>query len=207
MASGFDFGWVNALKLPAKVFAGTFLASIFTLILNSQKYIDLDSLHLSAKLVVVLLAVFSGFLWLAAIFDFFKERTINKEKVNGLAVRRKLRQTEKATAQREMEQKLIGRLNHLSAEEIHYVAKCLKEGSPSFYTWADSPAVGQLCAKNLAYSTGGLHHGDHYPFSFYDFVWDAILERQDEFVEIDNDNKQKQAEQEELEGWPRGRIR
>jgi hypothetical protein len=49
--------------------------------------------------------------------------------------------------------------------------------------------------KGLVWTPGGQHHQDHYPFSFYDFVWEKLLERKEEFIA--KDEAYKRAEEAE----------
>ncbi len=47
-----------------------------------------------------------------------------------------------------------------------------------------------MTAKRLIFTPGGTHHRDHYPYSFFDFVWEEILRRKDEFIEKDDAHKE-----------------
>jgi hypothetical protein len=53
--------------------------------------------------------------------------------------------------------------------------------------------VALLCGKKLAWTPGGQHHQDHYPFTFHDFVWKAMLARKDEFIAKDVEFKRQAA--------------
>jgi hypothetical protein len=39
-----------------------------------------------------------------------------------------------------------------------------------------------LQGKGLVWTPGGRHNQDHYPFSFWDFVWAKLVERREEFL-------------------------
>lgn len=62
-------------------------------------------------------------------------------------------------------------------------------GTSSFYTYVYSPPASNLQGKGLVWTPGGTHNQDHYPFSFYDFVWEALTPRKDEFIAKDDTNK------------------
>ena len=103
------------------------------------------------------------------------------------------------TAVAETNQKIaLENLDHLSAHEIRVVADALEGDSPTFYTYAHSPPVAMLQGKGLVWTPGGRHHMDHYPFTFYTFVWEELLERRDEFLEkhAANERAEEQKERE-----------
>jgi hypothetical protein len=47
-----------------------------------------------------------------------------------------------------------------------------------------------LQGKGLVWNPGDPHHQDNYPFCFYDFAWDAIRARKDEFAAKDKEFKE-----------------
>ncbi|KFX81296.1 hypothetical protein KR99_24265, partial [Ralstonia solanacearum] len=98
----------------------------------------------------------------------------------------------------------IAQLDHLSKEEIAVVAKALRDGSPSFYTYVFSPPVSMLQGKRLVWTPGGQHHQDYYPFSFHDFVWKVLLERKDEFLAKEAEHKKAEEERKRAESRRRG---
>ena len=84
-------------------------------------------------------------------------------------------------------------LDYLSHEEIYFAAKSLRSGTPTFYTYVHSPAVGIMVGKGLVWTTGGQHNRDQYPFSFHDFVWEALLDRKAEFIAKDEERKRQES--------------
>ena len=57
-------------------------------------------------------------------------------------------------------QKVLGRIEHLSKDELNYLADCLRENSQSFTTYVHSPSASTLGSKGLIYTPGGTHHQD-----------------------------------------------
>jgi hypothetical protein len=88
---------------------------------------------------------------------------------------------------------VLKRLDHLSAQEIRYVADCLRKNEQSFLAYVHSGPVSNMMARGLVGSPGGTHHQDYYPYYFADFVWQALLARKDEFIEKDNEHKRREA--------------
>jgi hypothetical protein len=197
-----DSGWLAALNLPTKVVAGVFIALCVTLGLDIYEYIDLSSIGSLTRLILVLLCVLFGGLLFASLVELAAQPKIAKMKTTLLAERRKDREDEKAAEREAARQRALANLDHLSAWELRIVADALKEGSPSFYTYAHSSPVAQLQAKNLVYSPGGTHHQDHYPFTFHDFAWKVLLQRKDEFL-----TKAEEAEEREKPKKARGARR
>jgi hypothetical protein len=110
-------------------------------------------------------------------------------------MRRQLRAQEKESERANAQGAALERIEHLSPKELRYLANCLREGSQSFYTYVHSPPVTTLMGKGLVYTPGGTHQQDHYPFTIYDFVWKALIERRDEILEKDSANKKKEDEE------------
>jgi hypothetical protein len=46
--------------------------------------------------------------------------------------------------------------------------------------------------KGLVYTPGGTHHQDHYPYTIADFAWKVILERKEEILEKDAENRKRE---------------
>jgi hypothetical protein len=113
----------------------------------------------------------------------------DKQRQSALASRRALRHKEKEEQLTAQRNQIVARLDHLSEEEIRYIADSLRKGSPTFYSYVHSPPVSILRGKGLVWTPGGTHHQDHYPFSFHDFVWEQLLERKDEFLAKDEERK------------------
>lgn len=197
-----DSNWLNALKLPTQVVIGVFIACVLILILDWKGVIVLNQFGVITKTIVIIIAVLTGSLSLTGIIDFFKNQFLNKQKRRALVERRRVREEEDKKKREESRNNAIQRLEHLSCKEIWYLADCLKEGSQSFYTYVHSPPVTTLMGKGLVYTPGGTHHQDHYPFTIYDYVWDELLARKEEFLE-----KQANCEREEEERKRKQRMR
>jgi hypothetical protein len=104
-----------------------------------------------------------------------------------LANRRATRRREQDALEVEAKKRALTNLDHLSDQEIHYVADCLRRGSPTFYTWVHSSGASMLLGKRLVWTPGDVHHQDHYPYSFFDFAWEEIQSRRDEFLAKDEE--------------------
>ena len=112
-----------------------------------------------------------------------------------LSVRRQIRSKELEDGRAKAQRVVLERLNYLCAEELRYVADCLREGSQSFYTWVHSPHAATLVSKGIVISPGGTHHQDHYPFSIVDFVWKELLAKKAEILARDDENRKREEQQ------------
>ena len=200
-----DFNWLNALKLPTKVIAGLFLFFSLLLLFDHLDIVVLADSGAIGRPAVTVAALLFGCLTFTAFCQFGYELFKVKRKPRLLAERRQVRQDEQKQAQEEEQALALRRLDHLSDHEIGYVADCLRSGSPTFYTYVHSPPVSAMGAKGLLYTPGGNHHTDHYPFCFEDFVWDALLERQAEFIQKDEEIKRIAEEEKRRQRRQRGR--
>ena len=54
-----------------------------------------------------------------------------------------------------------------------------------------SPGVGHLISKGLIYLPEGAYDFDAYPFTFYDFAWKALKERQDDILRKETEYEKK----------------
>ena len=181
-----DAKWLEALKLPLKTMLGIALSSGALLLL------DLDVFGEMARPIVIAVCVVSSVLSLVGIVDLLLVPLRERQRQSRLSVRRAVRRKEEEERHVEAEAQVLARLDHLSKEEIRYVADCLHKGTPTFYSWVHSPAASMLMGKELVWTPGGTHHQDHYPFSFYDFVWKALLARKDEFIAKDEEHKRSE---------------
>lgn len=190
-----DANWLNALKLPLRAMIGVTLACLALLWLDHARVIDLAVFGSLTKPSIVVLSVVAGALALsglgAVIYDFFMAR----HKHGALASRREIRKKEAEEKSKEAKAVALERLDYLTAEELRYLADCLRTGSQSFTTWAYSSPASTLAAKGLIYTPGGTHHQDHYPFTISDFAWEELLRRKDEFLARDDENKKQQEQQ------------
>lgn len=193
-----DPKWLDALKLPLKVTVGVAVAAGLLLALDLQGWLDLGALGTVVRPVLVVVLVLSGVLSIMNAIDLALAPRRARQHVSLLAARRAIRKQEEGEEAQARQRVILARLDHLSEEEIHYVAECLTKNTSSFYTWSYSSGASQLVAKGLAWSPGGTHHQDNYPFTFQDFVWSAIQERREEFLE-------KEAEYERARRATRGR--
>lgn len=172
---------------------GFFLACSILLVFDYAEILKLNQFGKLAKPILIILTIFSGSLSLTGIISYFKDLISEKRKPSLLAARRKLKAAEDEKERIETEHENLQRLDHLSHEEIVYLADCLRKGSQSFFTYVHSPPVTTLMGKGLVYTPGGAHHQDHYPYTVCDYVWVALLERKDEFIEKDEAHKREEA--------------
>jgi hypothetical protein len=191
-----DPNWVNALKLPTKVLTGLFVASVILLVLDAAKVLEFSTFGAIARPATILICVVSGALSLTTIISFFIEIISAGRKRTLLEQRRKLRKAEEREQIEENKQRALDRINHLSKDELRYLADCLRENSQSFTTYVHSPPASTLMSKGLTYTPGGTHHQDYYPFVVNDFVWEYLLENMEQILAQDDENKRIQEERE-----------
>jgi hypothetical protein len=194
-----DPKWLDALKLPLKATIGIALSSGLLLYLDLRHLLDLGPLGAFTRPILIILSVVFTVLSVVGILDQLLLPLREKRQQSVLAARRAIRRKEEEEQIAAEREQVIARLDHLSKEEIRYVAGCLRNGSPSFYTYVFSPPVSMLQGKQLVWTPGGQHHQDHYPFSFHDSVWKELLARKEEFIAKDDEHKRaeetaKQAE-------------
>jgi len=136
---------------------------------------------------------------IVALVDFLSKPLREKQKLAMLSARREQKRKERTEEAEAEEQAILAHLDHLSAYEICVVAEALQAASPTFYTYVNSPPVTMLQGKGLAWTPGGTHHMDHYPFTFRAFVWDALLARREEFLEKHAANERAEEERKQAE--------
>jgi hypothetical protein len=183
---------INALKLPARIIAGLFLASLLVLISDYFAVINLAELDPLARPLTILAAVVFGALSFAELSGVGYDAFMQRRKRTLLAARREIRRAERARDLAEYQAQVLKRLDYLSVREIAYVADCLRKNEQSFLAYANSGALSNMMARGLVGSPGGEHHRDYYPYYFADFVWQALLARKDEFIEKDNEHKRRE---------------
>lgn len=191
-----DPRWLDALKLPARIIVGWFLASALVFVLDYFGVVRLAEFHALARPITIICAVVSGSLSLAAFGGLIYDRIQQRRKPELLAQRRRIRRAEEINRRAEFREQALKRLDYLSTREISYVADCLRKNEQSIITWVHSPEMANLAAAGLVNSPGGTHHKDYYPFSIADFAWAELLKRKEEFIAKDNENKRKAAEEE-----------
>ncbi|BAM92881.1 hypothetical protein S58_69150 [Bradyrhizobium oligotrophicum S58] len=194
-----DPKWLELFKLPLRTALAVAIASCVLLALVFTQILDLGPIGLFALPVLIIAAVVSTAMSVVGIVVALSAPLREKRKQSALEQRRAIRKKEEDERQEQRRVSVLGRLNHLSKEEIDVVAKALRDGSPTFYTYVFSPPVGVMQGKGLVWSPGGTHHQDYYPFSFHDFVWEALLERKDEFIAKDAEHKRAEEERKKAE--------
>lgn len=195
----FDSKWLDIFKLPLKAaVAGAFAASILWW-LQASGHLDLGAVGPVAHPLSVVFAVVLWVVIIVRIVDFLTLSVQEKRKLSALSARRKQRQMEREEAADVEKRVLLGRLDHLSAYELQIVAGSLRDGSPTFYTWVASPPVSALMGKGLVWTSGGNLPNDHYPFTFHDFVWEALLKRKEEFIAKHEEYERREADREKAE--------
>ena len=178
-----DSGWIKALELPAKITGGLFVACAVIWFLDGTDSLKLDDVASWLRPVVLIIWVGSGCLFGATLVGdawsagatYLNKRTETKDAA--------ARKAAEVKAKDDRRNAIIINLNHLSEKENYEAAKALKGGSPSFESWAHSTGAGQLIAKGLLYSPQGTYNQDHFPFTFYDFAWEALQERREAILE------------------------
>lgn len=195
-----DPKWLDALKLPLKVTVAVALAASVLFGLDIWGVLDLGPLGIYSRPVLIIIAVVFWILAIVGVADYLLAPFREKQRQATLSTRRAVRQKEKEEQRAAHHTAVLVHLDHLSAEEIRYIADSLRKGSPTFYTYIRSPPVSMLLGKGLAWTPGGSHHQDYYPFTFHNFVWEALLARKNEFLTKDEDHKRAEKALEEAEG-------
>jgi hypothetical protein len=199
-----DPKWLEVFKLPLRTASAVAIATDALLALVLTHILDLGPLGPIALPILISLAVVSTALAVVgsvhALFAPFRE----KRRQSALLLRRAVRRKEEDERRAQVQETALAQLDHLSKEEIAVVAKALRDGSPSFYTYVYSPPVSVLQGKGLVWTPGGTHHQDHYPFSFHDFAWHVLVKRKDEFIAKHAELKRVEEERKKAERRSRG---
>lgn len=167
---------------------GLFFASVILLLLDKAEILVLSTFGSLAKPATILLCVVSGALSFTAIAAFVFDIISAGRKRTLLQQRRDLRKAEEEEQLNNNKQKVLDRIEHLSKDELNYLADCLRENSQSFTTYVHSPSVSTLGSKGLIYTPGGTHHQDYYPFVVNDFVWQYLLDNREDIITRDEEN-------------------
>lgn len=194
-----DVKWLDILKLPLVATLGGALVPGALLLLAHLGVLDLDALGAIWRPTLIAFCATFSVLSLVGIVNVLLWPVRERRRQSLLAVRRAVRRREEDEQRAKAEARALESLDHLSKEEIRYVAKCLRNGSPTFYTWVHSSPAAMLQGKGLVWTTGATHHQDHYPYSFRDFAWRALLERREEFLEKDRKHEEAERAAEEAE--------
>lgn len=199
-----DPKWLEVLKLPLKVTVAVALAASVLLVLDVRGILDFGPLGPYTRTVLIIIAVVFWILTIVGVTNDLLAPVREKRRQAILSTRRAVRRKE-GEEQRDTRRKaVLARLDYLSEEEIRYVADNLEKGTPTFYTYVHSPPVSMMMSKGLVWTPGGQHHQDYYPFSFHDFVWEALLSRKDEFIAKDAEHKRAKEAREKAKRDQRG---
>ena len=187
-----DPKWLDALKLPLKASLTVALAFSLLWLLQLHGYLDLGSFGSLVSGVLAVIAIVAWVQTIVAILDYLTMPLREKRKLTLLSARRAQRKLEQEIEEKAEKRARLAHLDSLSAYEVRVVADALQEGSPTFYTYAHSPPVTMLQGKGLVWTPGAPGSIDYYPFSFHDFVWEALLVRKSEFIEKHAENEKIQ---------------
>lgn len=186
--------WLDALKLPLKITIAVAVSSGLLLALDLNGYLDYGEYAALARAVFITLTVVSSVFVVVGIITVLSSPLWQRQRQSALALRRSVRRKEQEDLRAAERVRVLAHLDHLSEEEIWYVADALKKGSPSFLTYVHSPPVSLLGGKGLVWTPGGEHNRNYYPYSFHDFVWEQLLERKDEFLAKHEENERAKRE-------------
>lgn len=170
------------MKLPLRVTLAVALVSGVLLLLDSQRVLDLSAVHAKTQTIVVLVWLASSVFSLGAIFNLLLAQLSARRNQSRMAGRRAGRKQEQKRERTRAQARTLKHLDHLSLDELKYVVDCLRNETPIFHTYEQSPPVDALQRNGLVWSSGKENHRDHFSFSFYDFAWEALLARKDEFI-------------------------
>jgi hypothetical protein len=165
-------GWVKALELPAKIIGGVFSACVLIYFLDGSGQLVLADIGEWMRPVVIIAGAVSGCLFFASIIGSI-----------GAALGKMWQGYKQKKAHDKRQQTAISHLDKLSKNEVYIVCNALKEGSPSFTSWAFSSAAAQLIEKGLLIQHTGQFIRDYWPYTFHDFAWQEIEKRRDFFLE------------------------
>jgi len=177
------------MKLPLRVTLALALASGVLLLLDSQSVLELSALHAKTQTIVVVVWVASTVFSLGAIVNLLLEQFSERRKQLRFSGRRAGRKQEQKRQRTRAQARTLKHLDHLSQDELKYVMDCLRNETPVFHTYEQSPPVDALQRSGLVWSSGTENHTDHFSFTFYDFAWEALLARKDEFIAKHNANQ------------------
>jgi hypothetical protein len=180
-----NFKWaVDILKLPLPTVIGVAVSAGALLALHAYGLLNFGSYDAFTTPVLVCVTVISAVIAAIGLINAVLIEPMNSNRGQSkLELRRAIKRKEEEEAREKARSSVVARLDHLSKEEISYLAQCLQNGSPTFYAYVASPPVSILRGKGLVWTPGGTHHEDRYPFSIHDFVWEEMLARKDEILE------------------------
>ena len=158
------------------------LASSVLLPLDSQIVIDLSAVHAKTQTIVVIVWVASSVFSLGAIVSLLLEQFSERRKQSLFEGRRAGRKRRQKHDEAPAQARTLKHLDHLSPDELKYEVDYLRNETPAFHTYDECPSVDALQRNGLVWSSGAEHDTDHFSFSFYDFAWETLLARKDEFI-------------------------
>jgi hypothetical protein len=176
------------------VLTGLFIASVILLVLDNTEILVLSTFGSLAKPATILSCVVSGALSFTSFVAFAIDIFSAGRKRSLLQQRRELRKAEEEERIGINKQKVLDRIQHLSRDELSYLADCLRENSQSFTTFVHSSSASLLGSKGLIYTPGGTHHQDYYPFVVNDFVLQYLLDNKEDIIAKDEENKRLEEE-------------
>lgn len=186
-----DAKWLEALKLPLRVMIGITLGVAGILWLDFKQLFELTVFGAIVKPLLVVVCVIAGAISLSGMVAMVYDSIVERRKEKALDRRRELRKKDEEEKAENAKSKALERLEYLSEEELYYIADCLRKRSQSFTAWVHSSGAATLVTKGLAYTPGGTHHQDNYPFVINDFAWKELLHREAEFISRDDRNTQQ----------------
>lgn len=184
-----DAKWLDAFKLPLKAASAASVSCIALLAFNHFRVLDLRAISPFAGPFLWIVTVIASAVVFVSLVEYLATPIRERAKRHTLSTRRAVRRQEQVECREEAQKRAVAHLDYLSGAELRYVAECIRNGSPSFYTYVYSPPVTLLQGKGLVWTPSGPHNQDYYPFLFHDFAWKAILARRDEFLAQDEANE------------------
>lgn len=188
-----DPNWLNIFKLPLKATSAIALTASALLLLEILEVINFGNYKEYGNLFIIIISVLFWTLTIISTIEWLFNPIREKRDQDLQSRNRLIIEKEKEEQREKKRQEILAYLDHLSDEEIQYVADSLRKGTPTFYTYVHSPPVGMMMGKGLVWTPGGSHNQDYYPFSFHNFVWDALIERKEELLSKDKDRKAKKS--------------
>lgn len=178
-----DPKWLETLSLPAKVMGGLFAFFASALFLDWLGFPRLSDLGDLARPIFVLLALMFGWLYFFAVASSLHHWWSNHSAARRAAREKEEERAAEETKISEAKERVLWNLDHLSDKEVEIFAHLLKDNKRSFLAWSMDGNLTNLRAKGLLFSPGGTHPQDNYPYTVVDFVWVALSDRRDEFLQ------------------------
>jgi hypothetical protein len=126
-----DPRWLDALKLPLKATLATALASSVLFVLDLNDVLDLGALGAVVRPALIVVMVVSGTMSVVNIADLALAPLRERRHVSTLAARRAVRKQEAEEEAERRRTSILAQLDHLSEQEVRYVAGCLRNNTLS----------------------------------------------------------------------------